>query len=248
LDYFQNIILFILCQEYGKGIVFKGGTALKKCYGLSRFSEDLDFTCTERVDSKKLENGLRRFNIEFEMERNEFENGLKVTLKIKGPLYIGERKSLCNFIVDFSFRENVVLQPIIKTLGRFMEETPAFDVLVMDEKEILAEKARAIMTRAKARDVYDIWFLLGSGVPFDADLIKKKLEYYGESWSQARFRKGLNMKESIWKTELEPLIGGAIPAIPSFREARKLILGAAMGAVPVAASQKKKEKKKPARS
>lgn len=32
-DYFQNILLFILFQYYGKTLVFKGGTAISKCYG-----------------------------------------------------------------------------------------------------------------------------------------------------------------------------------------------------------------------
>lgn len=225
LDYFQNIILFILSHEYGKGIVFKGGTALKKCYGLSRFSEDLDFTCTERVDIRKLENGLNRFNIEFEMRKHEFEKGLKATLKIKGPLYIGERKSLCNFIVDFSFRENVLLQPVIKSIGRFMEETPAFDVLVMDEREILAEKVRAIMTRAKARDVYDVWFLLDKGVPFDLGLTRKKLEYYEEKWSLSRLERALVAIKPVWESELGPLV----PSVPNFNAAKREIMRAVKG-------------------
>lgn len=42
-DYFQEIILFILYREFGRELVFKGGTALTKCYGFDRFSEDLDF-------------------------------------------------------------------------------------------------------------------------------------------------------------------------------------------------------------
>ncbi len=43
-EYFQNIVLFILYEQFGKELVFKGGTALSKAYGLERFSEDLDFT------------------------------------------------------------------------------------------------------------------------------------------------------------------------------------------------------------
>ena len=44
-------------KELQNGLIFKGGTALKKCYfGNYRFSEDLDFTAKEEVvrgDSKK---------------------------------------------------------------------------------------------------------------------------------------------------------------------------------------------------
>ena len=53
-DYFQNILLFIIFGSYGKEFVFKGGTALSKCLGLPRFSEDLDFTCKEKPNIKNI--------------------------------------------------------------------------------------------------------------------------------------------------------------------------------------------------
>lgn len=219
-DYFQNIILFIIYQAHGKDIVFKGGTALKKCYGIDRFSEDLDFTCSNKINVKPLEDGLKRFKIEYGIKTKEYENGLKVTLQIKGPLYIGIGPSLCNFIIDFSFRENVVLEPEIKTIGRFLEETPAFDVVVMQEKEILAEKIRAISSRTKARDVYDLWFLLKKGVEFDRELVIQKLDYYGQKWSIKEFEDKLDAKKSQWETELEPLLS----SVPDFKKVRKEIL------------------------
>ncbi len=227
-DYFQNIILFILYQSYGKTIIFKGGTALKKVYGLDRFSEDLDFTCMERVDIRKLENGLRRFNLDFEMEKEEYEDGLKVVIRIKGPLYTGIRQSLCKFVIDFSMKEEVILKPEVKTIGRFLEEIPSFDVVVMQEREILAEKIRAVMTRVKARDVYDLWFLLRKGVEVERELVEKKLEFYGKKWYFRDFRKNLALKESVWESELAPVL----IRVPKFRDVRKLILektGEALG-------------------
>jgi len=219
-DYFQNIILFISYQAYGKDIVFKGGTALKKCFGLNRFSEDLDFTCLNKVDIKKIEDGLKRFRIEFELESKEYENGLKITLRLKGPLYIGIRQSLCKFIIDFSYRENVILKPEIKTIGRFLEEIPAFDVFVMQEEEILAEKIRAIMTRSKARDIYDLWFLLKKGVEFDSKLVKEKLKYYKQQWNFKEFSSKVKMRKDVWEAELRPTIAN----VPDLKEVRNYIL------------------------
>ena len=219
-DYFQNIILFVLYRAYGTELVFKGGTALKKCYGIDRFSEDLDFTCERRIDEKRLYEGLSRFKLDFEGEVNRYKDGLKIVLRIKGPLYIGERKSLCRFVIDLSFRENVIVRPSVKTIGRFMEETPQFDVFVMDEREILAEKVRAVMTRSKARDVYDLRFLLEKGVEFDEGLVRRKLEYYGEAWSPKEFAESLRLKEEVWETELGPLVG----RVPDFKETRRILL------------------------
>jgi len=218
-DYFQNIILFILYRNYGNELVFKGGTALKKCYGLNRFSEDLDFTCTNRIDTDKLETGLKRFNIEFEKEKEEYENSMNTILRIKGPLYMGIRPSLCKLIIDFIYREKIQLKPEIKTIGRFLEEIPSFDVFVMHENEIFAEKIRAIMTRTKARDVYDLWFLLEKGIKLDEELVKEKLKYCDKNWNSTEFSKKLNMTSKIWLSELRPLID----IVPDFNEVKKSI-------------------------
>ena len=219
-DYFQNILLFIIYRNYGKDAIFKGGTALKKCYGLPRFSEDLDFTCVDKISIEGVQEGLKRFNIEFETETKDYPVGLKATFRIKGPLYTGIRNSLCKLIMDFSFRENVMLPPNIKTIGRFLAEIPSFDVFVMQEPEILAEKVRAILTRTTARDAYDLWFLLDNGVKFDATLIRKKLEYYGQEWRPGEFSRKLGSQKAVWKTELSPLVS----RVPDFDEVRKAIL------------------------
>ncbi|MBN2013712.1 MAG: nucleotidyl transferase AbiEii/AbiGii toxin family protein [Candidatus Altiarchaeota archaeon] len=219
-DYFQSIALFVLYQEYGKELIFKGGTALKKCYGLDRFSEDLDFTSTEKTDTKILDRGLKRFGIEYEKEAEKYPNGIKTIYRLHGPLYTGIRQTLCKFIVDLSFRENVILPPQVKTIGRFLNEIPSFDVYVMQEKEILAEKIRAILTRNKARDIYDLQFLLTKGIGFDKKLAKEKMKYYGKGWDPKNFRKKLNITEKAWKTELQPLV----PSLPDLKETEKNIL------------------------
>ena len=205
-DYFQNVILFILYLHYGKSLVFKGGTALNKCYGSRRFSEDLDFTSLESFDLGILKRGLKRFRIQFEVESQEYEVGLKIDLKLKGPLYMGARYSLCKLIIDISYREKVILQPIVKTIGRFLEEIPEFDIFVMQEREILAEKVRAILTRARARDIYDLWFLLQRNVPLDLTLVNEKLKYYNLTWDREKLLTAIKRTSSQWETELKATV------------------------------------------
>jgi len=218
-DYMQTILLFIIYLESGKSMVFKGGTAMSKCYGLNRFSEDLDFTCENEFNIEIIEKGLKRFRINYEMKKKKYPVGLKIVLRIKGPLYIGIRNSLCRFELDLSFRENVKLQPKLKTIGRHIEEIPEFQVYAMQEKEILAEKIRAILARDKARDVYDLWFLLKKGIEFDLNLVEEKLKYYHEKWDKNEFMKKLEEKKNIWATELTPLI----KETPEFKEVKDYI-------------------------
>ena len=60
-DYVQT---FILYQRYGRELVFKGDTALNKCYNLDRFSQDIDFTSAVNDNfSKTISSGLEKFLI-----------------------------------------------------------------------------------------------------------------------------------------------------------------------------------------
>jgi predicted nucleotidyltransferase component of viral defense system len=218
-DYFQNILLFIVYQKVGRDIIFKGGTALSKCYGMDRFSEDLDFSSENKRDISFIYESLNRFKAEYEKEEKNFERSKSVILRIKGPLYNGNKNSFCKLILDFSFREKNSEKPIIKTIGRFLEEIPQFDVYVMAEKEIFAEKARAIMTRNKARDVYDFWFLVKNNIEFDKDLADKKLKYYNKKFNLKSLLNSIKEKRLIWNSELS----GLIQNIPDFKHVFKEI-------------------------
>lgn len=212
-DYIQNILLFVIYQNFGSEWVFKGGTALAKCYGMNRFSEDLDFICKKEFDIKSVEEGLKRFKIEFEIkEEGKFEKSKSFSIRIKGPLYNGDRMSACKVILDCSFREEVMMKPLIKSIGRFLEEIPSFDVYVMSKEEIVAEKIRAILMRNKARDVYDLYFLIESGVKIDKEVVEKKLDYYQKKFNEEEFVQALNKKKEIWRSELS----GVMEAVPDF--------------------------------
>ena len=82
--------------------------------------------------------------------------------------------------LDFSFREKVfdIKKTIIET------EYPVFFnsyIYHLSKEEIAAEKIRAILTRKKGRDLYDLWYLLTQNVVLDNKLIKQKLKYYNLS-------------------------------------------------------------------
>ena len=79
--------------------------------------------------------------------------------------------------LDFSFREKVFVpeKSIIKA-----DYPIIFTSFVhhLSKDEIFAEKIRAILTRTKGRDLYDIWFLLNQGAKLDKNLVREKLKYY----------------------------------------------------------------------
>ncbi len=206
-DYLQNIILFILYQEIGQELVFKGGTALSKCFGSDRFSEDLDFTMLKKKNFQEIiEKGLKRFFLEYEVEEINTKNSSNLIFRIKGPLYNGSRQSLCKIRLDFSKRENIEVAITNKKIGYYMDNLPVFEIVCMDLKEILAEKVRTIYTRNKARDIYDINFLINRKVDYDLQLINKKLSFYGLKFSVKTFKNKLLEKKDIWEREMKLLV------------------------------------------
>lgn len=222
-DYFQEIILFILYSEFGKELVFKGGTALTKCYGFDRFSEDLNFTSSVEKDFESIvSQGLEKYYLEFDVKKKENRSSVKITYHIQGPLYNGQKNSACKIELDISLREEINLETKIKKIGLHIEKIPLFDVVVMDEKEILAEKIRALMTRNKARDLYDLFYLLEKGIDVDLGLVDKKLRFYSLKFSADKFKESVDSKEAIWGKELKHLV----KSYPEFKEVKKKVIKA----------------------
>ncbi len=207
-DYYQNLLLFIIYEKVAKELVFKGGTALSKCYGLSRFSEDLDFSSTKKVELLKIiETGVELFSLRCNIkDKKEHPNGESFKLKIEGPLYKQNERTLCSVSIDVSYRDKILIAPQIRTIGHHMDIIPSFDVYVMNETEIVAEKIHAIMARHSARDLYDLNFLLNKNVEFDKKIIDTKLALRKMEFDILHFEKRCLELKPIWENELKSLV------------------------------------------
>lgn len=198
--YLQDIILLTISRETVKELVFKGGTALLKFYQLDRFSEDLDFTLNGDIEFEKLvdkiERDLSSFGAEVEERKmSKSERSFKCRLGIKGPLYQGERRTLSFIRIEVNRKSSVEDVETHRYAPRF-QDISAFDMPILSEEEIIAEKIRAIRTREKPRDLYDIYHLLGKGVEIQEGLVNSKLGYYElKHDSEATLRKAEQLEE-----------------------------------------------------
>lgn len=224
-DYLLELALFAIFSETGDSLAFKGGTALYKFYNLNRFSEDLDFTINKRrIDIRNIvEKALRRLSsigIEGKQEIESYRNETNARLLFKGPLYNGSKESLAFVAINCSMRE----RPLAIKKEFFVpsyREIPSFDVFVMGAEEILAEKVRAIFMRNKARDAYDLWFLLKRGTAPNMKIISKKLKPPKIAFSKTVFIEKLEEKEGFFKSDMSGLIIGELP---DFRKIKAEIL------------------------
>ena len=224
-DYLQNLILFSIYSQVSKELVFKGGTCLYKIYKLDRFSEDLDFTLNGKTDAEKIANkiisDLLLLNIKGKIkEIKEYGNEINVRLIFNGPLYKGGKETQCFIPLNISLKEQVLIDPKGENIVSLYKEIPNFMVFAMHEKEILAEKVRAIFSRQKPRDVYDIWFLLEKNVNFDIELINKKLALYKFKFNMNEFKSRIEKVKGFWQTDLKNLITREL----EFEKAKREIL------------------------
>jgi predicted nucleotidyltransferase component of viral defense system len=216
-DYLQHILLLFLYRHAGKWLVFKGGTALQKAFGLNRFSEDLDFTSSkgEGLSELAYQIGVDAANFGFDNEVELKKNVSEViSYRIKGPLYDGTQKSLVVLRMDISLRERIILKEDTREVVPVYTDLAPYLVTMMDPEEILAEKIRAIMTRNKSRDIFDARFLIAKKIPINIELANKKLEYYDMKFEIEAFIENLMSKKRIWENELKPLIG----YVPNFEK------------------------------
>lgn len=185
-EYLQLIFLSHLYQHKKSGeIYFKGGTALRFLYQSSRFSEDLDFT--SEYDKKTVEKIITDVEKSIQTELPELnisvlysgKNGIRYRIKYKKA--------------DFKFP--FVIRLDISAGKRFasVETTPIisqfpivnFPIVVhLSQKEIFAEKIRALLGRTKGRDLYDAWYLFEKGVALDQKLVGEKMKEIGKVYNE----------------------------------------------------------------
>ena len=223
IDYLQEIVLYQIMTTHGDDFIFKGGTALAKCYRMPRFSIDLDFVL-HRPKSKvtlDIEAILEGLN---EAGYPSIENWRKRerSIKIEGITYDGNPNTLRTIRLDISDKEIISKTPQLHRLGEHIEEISEFDCYVLHEQEIMAEKFRTIYdrTKPKARDLYDLWYMRTLSIFTDLSLINKKLEVTKYKFDPTSFEAEIDDRKRIWDSE----IGSLINKYPKFETAKEIVM------------------------
>ena len=178
-EYLQYIFLNSL-SKYAEHFAFKGGTCLRIAYETERASEDIDFNTDFSVkDIKKIVPKLLKdfeyLNIAYDIYAEKmFEGNYRTEIGFQGPLYTGDKRTRNTLKIDVNKRK--VMHKEARLIKKLFSDVPPFTILVMEKKEILAEKLRALCMRTEPRDLYDVWAMLSLGEKIDKKLLNKKLE------------------------------------------------------------------------
>ena len=155
-DYFLAVVSRMIYRSPLKDkLVFKGGTAIHHCYlAQSRFSEDLDFTS---VDPSLVLDEIRDVFLPADFFEIKDEHVSKATIRIDRLKYRGPLGLPNSLKIEVDCMQNVVLPA--KKMPYKNAWKIRTHVMVMDEREICAEKIRAASDRSRYRDFYDLYLM-----------------------------------------------------------------------------------------
>lgn len=170
--------------------IFKGGTALKKCYFKDyRFSEDLDFTLLDEkfvVDENFIKLIIKvaekNSGVKFHIFKQKFQKsdeegqGYEIKINYWGADHKPNQKPTptnrwqTQIKLDISFSEKLITLPEQRMIFHEYSDKEIINnvVPVYSINEVISEKIRSLIQRNRPRDIYDIAFL---------SEIKEKSEY-----------------------------------------------------------------------
>lgn len=145
-----------------RSLVFGGGSMLRLCFGLDRFSVDLDFWITKDVDRNKLFKDIKEclaagyaikdaadkfYTLLFEIRSKNYPRSLKIEIRKE------KKKIKTEKAIAYSRFSNI--QVILKAVAL---------------QEMMKAKLEALLDRREIRDAFDMEFLLKKGAELNAPL------------------------------------------------------------------------------
>jgi len=188
-------------DDFFQHAAFNGGTALRIFHGLTRFSEDLDFSVdNDSVEGFKLSSYTGCLNNEFEAL------GINATFEMENEVGFVQRgyiKANCrdilkcfeidpaisgkvptNEILKIKLETDTVLLESVKYETKFLLHPYPSPVRLYDQGTLFAGKINAVLTRnwknrVKGRDLFDYLFYISNGYPLNLAHLESRLKQNG---------------------------------------------------------------------
>lgn len=163
----------------------KGGTALQFIYlDFKRLSVDIDFNYIGSLDREVMQEERAKISDMLSNIFKEFGYNLESNIRsyAEEQYVLGYTNSVGNndrIKVDINYLERLPAMPVVQK-----ETKHPFDILKVTPiptfqfEEIIAQKTRALITRATPRDLYDVNLISQEPVPFDKELYRKLTLFY----------------------------------------------------------------------
>jgi len=155
-------------------LIFGGGTMLRLCHGLDRYSVDLDFWVVKEIDWRAFYRNLEKYLGQYYKLTDSANKHYTILLELKSPQYpralkIEIRKEAKKIKTETSiaYSSNSTIQVMMKTVTL---------------TEMMKSKIAAFLDRKEIRDAYDIEFLLKRGIALSdkKDVLTRLLDQLGK--------------------------------------------------------------------
>ncbi len=180
-EYLQHLFLsYFYQQPLTDQVYFKGGTALRMLYNSPRFSEDLDFS-SSLTDIHALEEAIlgtlgeiARENVDVDIAESKTTTGGYLAI-----IAFRVDQTPLSIQLEISLREGEKRGEAVTIVSDFV---PAYTIVALAREQLIDEKIRALLSRKKARDFYDLYFILRANLlpthkkdvlPQTLDMVKK---------------------------------------------------------------------------
>ncbi|MBN1365712.1 MAG: nucleotidyl transferase AbiEii/AbiGii toxin family protein [Syntrophaceae bacterium] len=142
-------------------LIFGGGTMLRLCHGLNRYSVDLDFWVVRNMDWAKYysrmekylgqfykiaDSANKHFTILFELKSPQFPRSLKIEIR--------KTEKKVKMETSIAYSPHSTAQVMLKTVAL---------------EDMMTSKIEAFLDRREIRDAYDMEFMVKRGIVLNAD-------------------------------------------------------------------------------
>lgn len=143
----KKLIETIVIELRDKPLVLKGGTSLMLAYGLDRYSEDIDYDSSTKIDLSTIVDAIMQKHT-----RVEYTINIKKHTDTTSRIFVNySTEKVKDAILKIEIKNNRHLSI------NDIHSDPGFPVYTIDK--ICQDKLRASLERIKARDLYDLGFI-----------------------------------------------------------------------------------------
>jgi hypothetical protein len=139
-----------------RSLIFGGGTMLRLCHGLDRFSVDLDFWLVPRQEAQSLFTALQAYLSRYYMLKDAADKFHTLLFELRSPnfprsLKIEIRKEAKKIQTEQSiaFSPSSMKQVLLRTVSL---------------RDMMSSKIAAFLDRGEIRDAFDMEFLIKKGI------------------------------------------------------------------------------------
>lgn len=151
-------------------LVFGGGTMLRLCFGLDRFSVDLDFWVVKDINRNKIFSQIKAYLSQYYTLRDSADKFYTLLLEIKSSHYPRSLK--------IEIRKELKKIKTGQAIAYSKYSNRQVILRVVSLEEMMKAKLQALLERREIRDAFDIEFLLRRGIKIEAtpETLKKVLQ------------------------------------------------------------------------